>query len=203
MSRRRSLLEHVPILLACVLCVGRADAQAQGTPPPAPGASTIYFDADAESATLEVREVMVWKGRNEGWRPVCASPCAIPALAGYEFRAAAPGKLPSAPFTAPWAGATGVHGTMGSRSARATGIVLTSLGGAAAGIGFTFALLMAGGSSEFDRSPDDALVAAGVGLLGTAALTTGLYLILSNRTSVTMSPAPPQGFALTPAGFVF
>jgi hypothetical protein len=93
---------------------------------------------------------------------------------------------------------------MGSKPARTTGIVLTSVGGAVAGLGLTLALLLSGGTSEIGQSSDDALLALGAGTLGAGVFATGLYLILSNRSPMTLSPgAPPQGFALTPGGFVF
>jgi hypothetical protein len=185
-------------------CAGSAGAQTPSASPPSPTASVLYLDADAAGAVLEVRETMVWKEKNQGWRPLCASPCAAPALAGYEFRATAPGKVASVPFAVGWPGPTSVQVSMGSKPARTTGIVLTSVGGAVGGIGLTFAALMAEGSSELGQSRDDAVLALAVGTLGAGVFVTGLYLMLSNRTSTTLSPgSAPQGFAFTPGGFVF
>jgi hypothetical protein len=134
---------------------------------------------------------------------LCAAPCAIPVLAGYEFRAVARGKVTSTPFMVGW-GPTNAYATMGSKRARTTGIVLTAVGGAVGGTALTMALLMSSKGGELgDASPEDMALMLGAGALGAAAFATGLVLMSNNRTSVTLSSRPAPGFALAPGGFVF
>jgi hypothetical protein len=167
------------------------------------GGPTLRFESDAYDTRLETREADAWRDRNRGWRPLCVAPCAIPILAGYEFRAVAPGKVASTPFMVGW-GSTNAYATMGSRPARTTGIVLTAVGGAVGGIGLTMALLMSSKSGELGNgSPEDIAVALGAGGLGAAAFAIGLVLMGNNRSSVTLSSPSAPGFALAPGGFVF
>jgi len=208
------ILLTTAVVLAAQL--GARAAQGQSAPSPtappvgapvAPwqGAARLVLQTDADEASLEAREVGRWEGKL-GWRAICAAPCGAPLFGGYEFRVASQGKVTSAPFVIPYAASATVYARIGSKAQQVTGIVLTSVGGGLAGLSLTLAALMSDCHGELgacdDESVPAALIVAGV---GTLVLGTGIYLIATSRTDVSVSAPIPLGggVALTPRALVF
>jgi hypothetical protein len=161
----------------------------------------IHFDAGGEDAELQARDV----SRRGEWTTICRAPCTTRAPASFAYRVSGPGAPWSKTFTlGPEEWPLSIHARPGSTAAKTTGVVLVPVGG----LGVLFGFI---GAVSSGRSENDRLALLGLGFAGAAVLATGIVLIATGRTKVTMEPAFATGFflplgrgvALTPAGLTF
>jgi hypothetical protein len=176
-----------------------AAVAAQG--PPAPAMVVVHIDTDSPDLLLQAQSPGGrWNGRGE-WTTVCAGSCDRPLPLGVLYRVTGDGVRSSRPFEI--GGQPGGHAqlmaTTASSGSFTTGIVLASVGGAAAVIGLSLTLLglLVGTYCGFGTSctGDASLLTGGLITLGlgTAGIVIGVVLAGGNARSKVQQVAADDG----------
>lgn len=188
----------------------------------------IALRSDDSAATLEERVatesptmlgMTMPVGSLATWRPICTAPCTAEVSADIPHRVGGDGLVPSRSFVPRAGNNVAIDAKMGSAPGRVGGAVLAFAGAGGMLLGGALAVTSPILASQDVGSPElrsgmlaGGLAVAGVGLVATAA---GIYLYLSNQTSVVETqggvgmqakkklPKPNDGVKLTVGGLVF
>jgi hypothetical protein len=176
----------------------------------------VVIETTARAVSLERNEPVLSEfGWRLDWRPICVSPCSVDVPATGLYRLSGPGVRSSRTFQlTDEATSLRVRVDPGSSTGWGWGLATTIVTGAVL-LPASIALLAGQGSCDTSADPDCQQVRTQTGILcltmTVGAGFAGLYLLLSNKTDITLTAqSPPNarrqslwGFELSPEGVLF